>query len=317
MGGGRSGRLCGAAGSSGAACTGQRLLFPAAQSLGQRGALCSGPLRSPCGRRRAGLLPQSRRLRHLGCGCRLFLLDIIEPELCIRLGLRQLPAQAVRRRSRLCPECRRGPRIHLRLHGRRLHQFHHPLYRVPVLPHEPHRRRLFLQSGVLHPAHPAGAAGRPRRQGRADPECEEPDVLFPLRHDAHGGLSLPADERGAGPAGLVRTHLRVCDSSTDAGSPIRQAGAGAVRPHLPGHCRHHPRPPVVPLLCGGLLLRLRAAAHRGLCAVGEGRRKKRRPCSNQKPRPLWPCVRRGDGHPALADGVPHPRLQLRRPLLLL
>lgn len=29
--------------------------FPAAQSLGQRGALCSGPLRSPCGRRRAGL----------------------------------------------------------------------------------------------------------------------------------------------------------------------------------------------------------------------------------------------------------------------
>ena len=99
------------------------LLFPAAQSLGQRGALCSGPLRSPCGRRRAGLLPQSRRLRHLGCGCRLFLLDIVESELCIRLGLRQLPAQAVRRRSRLCPECRRGPRIHLRLHGRRLHQF--------------------------------------------------------------------------------------------------------------------------------------------------------------------------------------------------
>ena len=42
MGGGRSGQLCGAAGSSGAACTGQRLLFPAAQSLGQRGALCSG-----------------------------------------------------------------------------------------------------------------------------------------------------------------------------------------------------------------------------------------------------------------------------------
>ena len=101
MGGGRSGRLCGAAGSSGAACAGQRLLFPAAQSLGQRGAFCSGPLRSPCGRCRAGLLPQSRRLRHLGCGCRLFLLDIIEPELCIRLGLRQLPAQAVRRRSRL------------------------------------------------------------------------------------------------------------------------------------------------------------------------------------------------------------------------
>ena len=108
------------------------------------------------------------------------LLDIIEPELCIRLGLRQLPAQAVRRRSRLCPECRRGPRIHLRLHGRRLHQFHHPLHRVPILPHEPHRRRLFLQSGVLHPADPAGAAGGPRRQGRADPECEEPDVLFSL-----------------------------------------------------------------------------------------------------------------------------------------
>ena len=95
MGGGRSGRLCGAAGSSGAACTGQRLLFPAAQSLGQRGALCSGPLRSPCGRRRAGLLPQSRRLRHLGRGRRLFLLDVIEPELYLRLGLRQLPAQAI------------------------------------------------------------------------------------------------------------------------------------------------------------------------------------------------------------------------------
>ena len=39
--------------------------------------------------------------------------------------------------------------------------------------------------------------------------------------------------------------------------------------------------------------------------------------ASQKPRPLRPCVRRGDGHPALADGVPHPRLQLRRPLLLL
>ena len=74
---------------------------------------------------------------------------------------------------------------------------------------------------------------------------------------------------------------------------------------------------ILALLCGGLLLRLRAAAHRGLCAVGEGRRKKRRPCSNQKPHPLRPRVRRGNGHPALADGVPHPRLQLRRPLLLL
>lgn len=41
------------------------------------------------------------------------------------------------------------------------------------------------------------------------------------------------------------------------------------------------------------------------------------PLFESKPRPLRPCVRRGDGHPALADGVPHPRLQLRRPLLLL
>ena len=139
MGGGRSGRLCCAAGSSGAACTGQRLLFPAAQSLGQRGALCSGPLRSPCGRCRAGLLPQSRRLRHLGCGCRLFLLDIIEPELCIRLGLRQLPAQAVRRRSRLCPEHRGRLWVHPGLHGRRLHKLYHPLYRVSLLSHRPHR----------------------------------------------------------------------------------------------------------------------------------------------------------------------------------
>ena len=64
-------------------------------------------------------------------------------------------------------------------------------------------------------------------------------------------------------------------------------------------------------------LYLRAAAHRGLCAVGEGRQKSRCSCSNQAPRPLRPCVRRGDGHPALADGVPHPRLQLRGPLLLL
>ena len=63
-----------------------------------------------------------------------------------------------------------------------------------------------------------------------------------------------------------------------------------------------PRPPVVPLLCGGLLLRLRAAAHRRLCAVGEGRRKGRCPEPAQEPDPfglasvvamvilLWPMV---------------------------
>ncbi len=85
----------------------------------------------------------------------------------------------------------------------------------PVLSHRPHRRCLRLLSGVLHPADPAGAAGGPRRQGRADPECEESEVLFPLRDDAHGGLSLPADERGAGPAGLVWTDFRVCHSATD------------------------------------------------------------------------------------------------------
>ena len=140
------------------------------------------------------------------------LLDIVESELCIRLGLRQLPTQAVRRRSRLCPECRRGPCVHLRLHGRRLHQFHHPLHRVSLLPHEPHRRRLRLQFRCSASCRPAGAAGGPRRQGRADPECEESEVLFPLRDDAHGGLSLLTDERGIGPAGLVRTHFRVLRS---------------------------------------------------------------------------------------------------------
>lgn len=55
----------------------------------------------------------------------------------------------------------------------------------------------------------------------------------------------------------------------------------------------------------------------GCVRLAKGGEKNRRPCSNQKPHPLRPCVRRGDGHPALADGIPHPRLQLRRPLLLL
>ena len=41
---------------------------------------------------------------------------------------------------------------------RELKRLAHP-HHVSVLKVEPHRRRLFLQSGVLHPAHPAGAAG--------------------------------------------------------------------------------------------------------------------------------------------------------------
>lgn len=55
----------------------------------------------------------------------------------------------------------------------------------------------------------------------------------------------------------------------------------------------------------------------GCVRLAKGGEKKRCPCSNQEPRPLRPRVHRGDGHPALAHGVPHPRLQLRRPLLLL
>ena len=115
------------------------LSFPAAQSLGQRGALV---LASAFSVWQAQSWASSTKPSSSASGLWLssILLDIVESELCIRLGLRQLPAQAVRRRSRLCPECRRGPCVHLRLHGRRLHQFHHPLHRVPVLPHEPHRR---------------------------------------------------------------------------------------------------------------------------------------------------------------------------------
>ncbi len=55
----------------------------------------------------------------------------------------------------------------------------------------------------------------------------------------------------------------------------------------------------------------------GCVRLAKGGEKSRCPCSNQEPRPLRSRVRRGDGHPALADGVPHPRLQLRRPLFLL
>ena len=52
---------------------------------------------------------------------------------------KQFNTEAAFAMGRLCPECRRGPRIHLRLHGRRLHQFHHPLHRVPILPHRKNR----------------------------------------------------------------------------------------------------------------------------------------------------------------------------------
>ena len=49
---------------------------------------------------------------------------------------------------------------------------------------------------------------------------KEPDVLLPLRHDPDGGLSLPADERRAGTAGLVRSHLRLRHPAADAGLPF-------------------------------------------------------------------------------------------------
>ena len=87
--------LCRGAPPFGGRCPGQPVLFSAAQSLGLSRPLPAGGLRPPHSGRRAGFLPLGRRLRHLGRGRRLFLLDVIEPELYLRLGLRQLPAQAI------------------------------------------------------------------------------------------------------------------------------------------------------------------------------------------------------------------------------
>ena len=162
------GGCMGAASFSGAACTGQRVLFPllslwawpAWGSLFWRSALSVWQASSWF------FLPQSRRLRHLGCGCRLFYWTLSSRSFIYvwdyaNYLLKQYDAEAA-----FCPECRRRPRVIFGSMADDYTNFITLFTEFPFCLTSHTGDACFLQSGVLHPADPAGAAGRPRRQGR-------------------------------------------------------------------------------------------------------------------------------------------------------
>ena len=156
----------------------------------------------------------------MGGGAGLLFLGAWPPQLCVYLGLRQLYQQTVLGRSCLSAKPGGGLPVHLRLLCRGLHQLHHPVSGVSLLPERPHRRQLCLLSGVQHPAHAAGAAGRAYHQGGADAAGEKPLLVLPHRHDLDGHLPVAAHERHAQPAGLVRPHLRLQHPAAHAGLPV-------------------------------------------------------------------------------------------------
>ena len=195
-------------------------ILPAGEPVVQLCAVLRGAVGAAGVRRYAGLLPPGRPCGLLGGGGALFLLGAGAARFRLRLGLRQLPRQAVQRRGGLCCRPGGGLRVHLRLLRRGLHQFHHPVHRVSLLPDGPHRRQLCVQSGVLRPAQPDGAAGGRGHQGGADAPGEEPVLLLSHRLFVAAHLPVFADERDAGPAGLVRPHLCLRHSGADAGLPL-------------------------------------------------------------------------------------------------
>ena len=156
----------------------------------------------------------------MGGGAGLLFLGAWPPQLCVYLGLRQLYQQTVLGRGCLSARPGSGLPVHLRLLCRGLHQLHHPVSGVSLLPERPHRRQFCLLSGVQRPAHAAGAAGRAYHQGGADAAGEKPLLVLPHRHDLDGHLPVAAYERHAQPAGLVRPHLRLQHSAAHAGLPV-------------------------------------------------------------------------------------------------
>ena len=87
--------------------------------------------------------------------------------------------------------------------------------------------------------------------------------------------------------------------------------------HLRRHGGHHPHPALVLIFCGGLLLCLRGAGAGKQRAHCPRRAEKAGAFAGAQPRAVRPDEHGGHADPAVADGQPHPRLQLRRALFLL
>ena len=195
-------------------------IFPAGEPVVQPGPVRAGAGGAAAGGREVRPVPLGCDHRLLGRGAALLLLGRDPPQLRVHLGLRQLHQQAVQRRGRLCPDPHDRLPLYLRLPGRGLHQLHHPVHRVPVLPDRPHRRQLCDLSGVQHRAHAAAFAGRSGGQSGPDAAGEKPLLVFSHRSVLDLYLPVATHECRAEPAGLVRPDLRLQHPAAHAGFPV-------------------------------------------------------------------------------------------------
>ena len=195
-------------------------IFPAGEPVVQPGPVRAGAGGAAAGGREVRPVPLGRDHRFLGGSAALLLLGRDPPQLHIHLGLRQLHQQTVWCRSCLCPDPHDRLPLYLRLPGRGLHQLHHPVHRVPVLPDRPHRRQLCNLSGVQHRAHAAAFAGRSGGQSGPDAAGEKPLLVFPHWPVLDLYLPVAAHERRAEPAGLVRPDLCLQHPAAHAGFPL-------------------------------------------------------------------------------------------------